>query len=220
MPSHIDAWVGQWKEGIECNIDGVTADDKFVEQSGKDSMFYKFYRMHNHHFVVWCSMFDGQYATAMKYARKMEVQLPAGDKDSGVQFMLAGIIPMGAIFLESYLNQVWHVFVRFGKWDEVCVCVCVCVCARFVLSLCLSACWGELRPADQAAAAAGGDTDPGRAHAHRQGRLPGGDRDAALRPRRRLRLEGHGAGGAGRAEAVRGGAAGEPGVSILHAVHF
>eukprot|EP01047_Picozoa_sp_COSAG01_P020639 COSAG01_NODE_1178_length_11365_cov_22.270613_11_plen_219_part_00 len=210
MPSHIDAWVGQWKEGIECNIDGVTADDKFVEQSGKDSMFYKFYRMHNHHFVVWCSMFDGQYATAIKYARKMEAQLPAGDKDSGVQFMLAGIIPMGAIFLESYLNQVWHVFVRFGKWDEVCVCVCVHV----LFSLCVC-----LRYADRAAAAAGG-TDPGRAHAHRQGRLPGGDRDAALRPRRRLRLEGHGAGGAGRAEAVRGGAAGEPGVSILHAVRF
>ena len=51
MPSHIDAWVGQWKEAIECNIDGVKADDKYFAQSGKDSMFYKFYRMHNHHFV-------------------------------------------------------------------------------------------------------------------------------------------------------------------------
>jgi hypothetical protein len=41
MPSHIDAWVGQWKEGIDCNAAGVAADDKYVAQSGNDSMFYK-----------------------------------------------------------------------------------------------------------------------------------------------------------------------------------
>ena len=119
MPSHIDAWVGQWKEAIECNIAAVAADDKYVEQSGNESQFYKFYRMHNHHFVVWCAMFDGQYETALKYARKAEATLPAGDKDSGVQFMLAGIIPMGAIFLESYVTMPWHVMIRFGKWDEI-----------------------------------------------------------------------------------------------------
>jgi len=26
---------------------------------------------------------------------------------------------MGAIFLESYLSMVWHVMIRFGKWDEI-----------------------------------------------------------------------------------------------------
>lgn len=80
MPSHIDAWVGQWKEGMDANIAAVVADDKYVEQSGNDSQFYKFYRMHNHHFVVWCAMHDGQYEVAMKFARKMEATLPAGDK--------------------------------------------------------------------------------------------------------------------------------------------
>ena len=119
MPSHIDAWVGQWKEGVDCNIDGVTADDKFVKTSGKDSMFYKFYRMHNHHFVVWCAMHIGNYGTAMEYARRAQKQLPKGDKDSGVQFMLAGCIPMGAIFLESYLTMPYHVMIRFGKWDDI-----------------------------------------------------------------------------------------------------
>ena len=119
MPSHIDAWVGQWKEAIDCNIAAVEADDRYVEQSGNESQFYKFYRMHNHHFVVWCAMFDGQYETALKYARKAVATLPAGDKDSGVQFMLAGIIPMGAIFLESYVTMPWHVMVRFGKWDDI-----------------------------------------------------------------------------------------------------
>ena len=119
MPSHIDAWVGQWKEAIECNIAAVDADDRYVEITGNESQFYKFYRMHNHHFIVWCAMFDGQYETALKYARKAVDTLPAGDENSGVQFMLAGIIPMGAIFLESYVTMPWHVMVRFGKWDDI-----------------------------------------------------------------------------------------------------
>ena len=119
MPSHIDAWVGQWKEAIDCNIAAVEADDRYVEITGNESQFYKFYRMHNHHFVVWCAMFDGQYETALKYARKAVETLPAGDANSGVQFMLAGVIPMGAIFLESYVTMPWHVMIRFGKWDEI-----------------------------------------------------------------------------------------------------
>ena len=119
MPSHIDAWVGQWKEAMDCNIAAVKADDHYVELTGNESQFYKFYRMHNHHFVVWCAMFEGQYETAMKYARKAVDTLPAGDENHGAQFMLAGIIPMGAIFLESYVTMPWHVMIRFGKWDEI-----------------------------------------------------------------------------------------------------
>ena len=119
MPSHIDAWVGQWKEAIDCNIAAVEADDKYVELTGNESQFYKFYRMHNHHFVVWCAMFDGQYETALKFARKAVDTLPVGDENGGVKFMLAGIIPMGAIFLESYVTMPWHVMVRFGKWEEI-----------------------------------------------------------------------------------------------------
>ena len=119
MPSHIDAWVGQWKEAIECNIAAVEADDAYVELTGNESQFYKFYRMHNHHFVVWCAMFDGQYETALTYARKAVATLPAGDEHHGVRFMLAGVIPMGAIFLESYVTMPWHVMIRFGKWDDI-----------------------------------------------------------------------------------------------------
>ncbi len=65
-------WVGQWKEAIECNIAAVEADDRYVELTGNESQFYKFYRMHNHHFVVWCAMFDGQYETALKYMHERQ----------------------------------------------------------------------------------------------------------------------------------------------------
>lgn len=120
MPSHIDAWVGQWKEGVDCNVDGVSADDRFVAANpAMESCFYKFYRMHNIHFVTWCAMHTGQEKVAMEYARKAEAALPEGDDKSGVKFMLAGIIPMGFVFLESYRTMVWHVMIRFGKWDDI-----------------------------------------------------------------------------------------------------
>jgi len=120
MPSHIDAWVGQWKEAVECNCEGVIADDKFVHLNPTmESCFYKFYRMHNIHFIVWCAMHSGQEAVAMKYARKAEACLPAGDTTHGVKFMLAGVIPMGFVFLEAYRTMVWHTMIRFGKWDDI-----------------------------------------------------------------------------------------------------
>ena len=123
MPSHIYAWAGMWNEGVNCNKEGVAADERYrakeFTEEGKEtgSQFYKFYRMHNMHFVVWCAMHEGRYGEAMEYARKAEAQNPAGA--DGVEFMLAGIIPMGAVFLESYVSMPWHVMVRFGKWDDI-----------------------------------------------------------------------------------------------------
>ena len=112
MPSHIYAWAGMWNEGVNCNKEGVAADERYrvkeFTEEGKEtgSQFYKFYRMHNMHFVVWCAMHEGRYGEAMEYARKAEAQNPAGA--DGVEFMLAGIIPMGAVFLESYVNYMNH----------------------------------------------------------------------------------------------------------------
>jgi len=121
MPAHIYAWAGMWNEGVNCNKEAVAADEKYrINQFGfakTGSQFYKFYRMHNMHFVVWCAMHEGRYAEAMEYARKAEAANPAGP--DGVEFMLAGIIPMGAVFLESYVSMPWHVMVRFGKWDDI-----------------------------------------------------------------------------------------------------
>merc|ERR1712166_51951 len=71
------------------------------------------------HFVIWCAMHIGKYEVALEFTRKAQAQLPAGDKDNGVQFMLAGVIPMGAVFLESYLTMPYHVMIRFGKWGEI-----------------------------------------------------------------------------------------------------
>ena len=115
MPSHIDMWVGQYKEAVEANIAGVAADEQYVKVSGIEQNFYKFYRMHNYHFVVWAAMFDGQYSVAIDYARRAQARLTPEQ----VQFMLGGVIPMGAVFLEAFSCLPWHVWVRFGKWQEI-----------------------------------------------------------------------------------------------------
>ena len=119
MPSHIDAWVGGYKEGIDANILGVEADEKYVRETGNAYNFYTFYRMHNIHFIIWLAMYEGRYALAMEYARKIEKWLPEGDKNGGVQFLLGGAVPMGAVFLEAFSAMKWHVFIRFGKWEEL-----------------------------------------------------------------------------------------------------
>ena len=114
MPSHIDMWVGQYNEAVEANKRGVQADEAYKLRTGHDNEFYKVFRMHNYHFAVWAAMFDGQYATALKYAEEAEQQLGP----DAVTFMM-GDLPVGSMYLESYATLPWHVLVRFGKWEDI-----------------------------------------------------------------------------------------------------
>ena len=114
MPSHIDMWVGQYKEAIETNIKAVAADEAYKLRTGQENEVYKVYRMHNYHFATWASMFDGQYSTAMKYAEAVQQQLGIEDVVCTV-----GNIPVGCMYLESFGSLPWHVLVRFGKWEDI-----------------------------------------------------------------------------------------------------
>ena len=114
MPSHIDMWVGQYKEAVEVNIKGVLSDEEYVLKTGRDNEIYKMYRLHNLHFTSWASMFDGQYATAMEYAEKAEKLLG----EEAVTFKV-GDRPLGSRYLESFASFPWHVLVRFGKWEGI-----------------------------------------------------------------------------------------------------
>ena len=114
MPSHIDMWVGQYKEAIEINKLAVAADEEYMHKTGQDNEFYKMYRLHNYHFTVWAAMFDGQYATAMEYAEAIGKQLGR----EAVTFMM-GAIPVGSTYFEAFSSLPWHVLVRFGKWQDI-----------------------------------------------------------------------------------------------------
>ena len=115
MPSHIDMWVGQYKEAIEINKMAVVADEAYVQEAVVDNEFYKLYRLHNYQFVVWAAMFDGQYATALQYAEAAEKRV---DPET-VKFAVGGVVPVGSIYFESFACLPWHVLIRFGKWEEI-----------------------------------------------------------------------------------------------------
>jgi tetratricopeptide (TPR) repeat protein len=115
MPSHIDMWVGQYKEAVDANVLGIIADEKYVTTLHHDREFYKMYRLHNYQFVVWAAMFDGQWNTALDYSRRMQARLSNED----VNFMVAGTIPMGAVYFESYGYTPYQAMMRFGKWKEI-----------------------------------------------------------------------------------------------------
>jgi len=114
MPSHIDIWVGHYKEAIEANKSAVNADELYVDKTGHDIEFYKGYRLHNYLFVTWAAMFDAQYATAIKYAKEIENQVTVETAT-----LTLGPIPVGEMYLEAYASAPWHVLVRFGKWEEI-----------------------------------------------------------------------------------------------------
>ena len=114
MPSHIDMWVGQYKEAVEVNAKGVQSDEEYVLRTGRDNEFYKMYRMHNLHFMAWACMFDGQFARGMECAEKIEKQL----NEEAVTCML-GDMPLGSMFLECFCTIPWHVLIRFGKWEDI-----------------------------------------------------------------------------------------------------
>ena len=115
MPSHIDMWVGQYREAIEINKKAVDVDEAYVKESKVDNEFYKLYRLHNYQFVVWAAMFDGQYGTAMQYAEAAEKRVGP----ETVAFSVGGVIPMGSLYFESSACLPWHVLIRFGKWEEI-----------------------------------------------------------------------------------------------------
>eukprot|EP01129_Flabellula_baltica_P009419 TRINITY_DN3844_c0_g1_i1.p1 TRINITY_DN3844_c0_g1~~TRINITY_DN3844_c0_g1_i1.p1 ORF type:complete len:563 (-),score=93.76 TRINITY_DN3844_c0_g1_i1:83-1729(-) len=114
MPSHIDMWVGNYQNAIDSNINGVMADEKYCRVTGNYENIYKFYRMHNYHFIVWAAMIDGQYETGLKYANLMLEQLT----EEHMKLKMNGI-DYGTHYLESYSCIKWHLLVRFGKWNEI-----------------------------------------------------------------------------------------------------
>ena len=114
MPSHIDMWIGQYKEAIEANRKGVLSDEQYVSKTGRDNEIYKMYRMHNIHFMAWACMFDGQFSLAMECAKKAEQLLD----EEAVTYKVGGT-PVGSMFLEGFGSIPWHVLIRFGKWEDI-----------------------------------------------------------------------------------------------------
>ena len=110
MPTHIDVLCGNYHDALHWNQAAIAADRKYLDREGVMN-FYTGYRVHNYHFAVYGAMFLGQYQPALAAADELIATMPA-------DFLRIASPPM-ADFFESYLAVKQHVYVRFGKWEEI-----------------------------------------------------------------------------------------------------
>ena len=110
MPTHIDVQCGHYETVVASNRRAVEADRKFLEREGALN-FYTLYRCHNYHFMVYGAMFLGQYQTALDAVDEMISTLP--------EELLVVESPPMADWLEGFVSLKQHVYIRFGKWQEI-----------------------------------------------------------------------------------------------------
>ena len=110
MPTHIDILCGHYRDVLVDNQRAIAADRRYLERAGAMNL-YSAYRMHNYHFAIYGAMFLGQYAPALAAAEEMIATTP--------EELLRLPSPPMADFIESYLSMKQHVYIRFGRWQEI-----------------------------------------------------------------------------------------------------
>jgi tetratricopeptide (TPR) repeat protein len=106
MPAHIYLRIGRYADAAQSNIDAIEADRAYFERAPEQKLYAMYYG-HNLHFLAYASMMSGNYETAIKAARELERDMPAGALEA-----FAGLI-------EGIMPTNFHVMVRFGKWHEI-----------------------------------------------------------------------------------------------------
>jgi tetratricopeptide (TPR) repeat protein len=110
MPTHIDVLCGDYQTVVTSNTRAIAADRKYLDREGPLN-FYSLYRCHNYHFKLYGAMFLGQYQTALEAANGIVATLP--------EALLQVEVPPMADWLEGFVPMVQHVWIRFGKWQEI-----------------------------------------------------------------------------------------------------
>jgi tetratricopeptide (TPR) repeat protein len=110
MPTHIDVLCGHYERVVSSNDKAIIVDRKLLEREGALN-FYSLYRSHNYHFKIYGAMFLGRYDLAIQTSDEMISTLP---KD-----LLIIQSPPMADWLEGFISMKQHVYIRFGKWQEI-----------------------------------------------------------------------------------------------------
>lgn len=116
MPVHIDMAVGDYRRGIDSSQASIIADDKYfaLSQSGGATAakgLLVAYRMHNVNGQLYCAFISGRSRDAISAALKLESVV---DDD-----ILSITNPPVADWTEGFLGSLAHVYVRFGRWDDI-----------------------------------------------------------------------------------------------------
>ena len=111
MPTHIDVLCGHYQTVVDSNDATIVADRKFQEREGELN-FFSVYRCHNYHFKAYGAMFLGQYRPAIEAAEEMISSTLTAE-------LMGTQSPPMADWLEGFFSVKQHVFIRFGRWDEI-----------------------------------------------------------------------------------------------------
>jgi len=110
MPTHIDVLCGNYHDVVFWNREATKADSRWLEREGYHNV-YTLYRNHNHHFLIYGAMFLGQYSVAMEAAEELISHIPE-------DFLLVESPPF-ADAAEAFIAMKQHVYIRFGRWQEI-----------------------------------------------------------------------------------------------------
>lgn len=110
MPTHIDLAVGDYRRAVDSNDEAMIADDKYFSR-GHPSALYTAYRVHNICVKLYAALISGRSHEAISSAKRIEQVL---DKNT-----LSMTSPPIADWTESFLGNLAHVLVRFGRWEEI-----------------------------------------------------------------------------------------------------
>ncbi|OUS08438.1 hypothetical protein A9Q96_03035 [Rhodobacterales bacterium 52_120_T64] len=110
MSTHIDVLCGHYERVVTSNQAAIVADRKFLEREGPLN-FYSLYRCHDYHFKIYGAMFLGRYHDAIEASDEMIETLPE-------ELLMIDSPPM-ADWLEGFISMKQHVYIRFGKWQEI-----------------------------------------------------------------------------------------------------
>ena len=110
MPSHIDVRCGHYYEAVMANNRAIEADRVYLANEGAMN-FHTLSRIHNLHLKIYASLFLGQFKGALQAAEEIIATTP--------EELLRIENPAMADWMESYVGMKAHVFIRFGKWQEI-----------------------------------------------------------------------------------------------------
>ena len=110
MPSHIDVRCGHYYEAIQANNRAIEADHVYLANEGSIN-YHTLSRIHNQHLKIYAALFLGQFRSAMEAAEEIIATTP--------EELLRIENPAMADWMEAYIGMKAHVFIRFGKWQEI-----------------------------------------------------------------------------------------------------
>ena len=110
MPSHIDVRCGHYYEAVASNNRAIEADRVYLANEGAIN-FHTLSRIHNFHLKIYASLFLGQFNSALSAAEEL--------LDTTPEELLRIESPAMADWMEGYIGMKAHIFIRFGKWQEI-----------------------------------------------------------------------------------------------------